>query len=45
VDVRDTSGSTISAPGARHVVRGYIGDYDEASVNRLIRQIIADNRA
>ncbi|MBS0276209.1 MAG: efflux RND transporter periplasmic adaptor subunit [Proteobacteria bacterium] len=45
VDVRDTSGSTISAPGAKHEVRGYIGDYSQASIDRLIRQIIADNRA
>jgi membrane fusion protein (multidrug efflux system) len=45
VDVRDTSGSTISAPSVKHEVRGYIGDYSQASIDRLIRQIIADNRA
>jgi membrane fusion protein (multidrug efflux system) len=44
VDVRDTSGSVISAPSTKHEVRGYIGDYNEASVNRLIQQIISDNR-
>ncbi|HEX7726125.1 MAG TPA: efflux RND transporter periplasmic adaptor subunit [Rhizomicrobium sp.] len=44
VDVRDTSGSVISAPSAKHEVRGYIGDYSEASIDRLIQQIIADNR-
>jgi len=43
-DVRDTSGSMMSAPNHRHEVRGYIGDYSEASVDRLIQQIIADNR-
>jgi len=45
VDVRDTSGASIGAPNAKHEVRGYIGDYDEASVNRLIKQILAQNGA
>jgi len=45
VDVRDTSGASIGAPSNKHEVRGYIGDYDEASVNRLIKQILAQNGA
>ncbi|HEY2034245.1 MAG TPA: efflux RND transporter periplasmic adaptor subunit [Rhizomicrobium sp.] len=45
VDVADTSGASIGAPSNRHEVRGYVGDYDEASVNRLIQQILAQNGA
>ena len=43
VDVRDTSGASVGAQGAHHDIRGYLGDYDEASIQRLIRQIIAQN--
>ncbi|HEY8948391.1 MAG TPA: efflux RND transporter periplasmic adaptor subunit [Rhizomicrobium sp.] len=45
VDVRDTSGTSIGAPNSKHEVRGYVGDYDETSVNRLIQQILAQNGA
>jgi membrane fusion protein (multidrug efflux system) len=45
VDVADTSGASIAAPSATHEVRGYIGDYDDAAVNRLIQNILAQNGA
>jgi membrane fusion protein (multidrug efflux system) len=45
VDVRDTAGSSIGAPGVKHEVRGYIGDYSDASIDRLIKQILAQNGA
>jgi hypothetical protein len=45
VDVADTSGASVGVPSSKHEVRGYIGDYDEAAVNRLIQQIIAQNGA
>ena len=45
VDVADTSGASVGVPSNKHEVRGYVGDYDEAAVNRLIRQIIAQNGA
>jgi membrane fusion protein (multidrug efflux system) len=45
VDVADTSGASIGAPGAKHEVRGYIGDYSEADIDRLIHRILAQNGA
>ena len=45
VDVADTSGTSIGAPGTKHEVRGYIGDYDDASIDRLIKSILAQNGA
>ncbi|MGN6517082.1 MAG: HlyD family secretion protein [Rhizomicrobium sp.] len=45
VDVRDTSGASIAAPGTKHEVRGYIGDYSEAGIDRMIQQILAQNGA
>ncbi|MBS0275054.1 MAG: HlyD family efflux transporter periplasmic adaptor subunit [Proteobacteria bacterium] len=45
VDVRDTAGSSIGAPNVKHEVRGYIGDYSDASISRLIKQILAQNGA
>lgn len=45
VDVRDTSGSSVGAPSVKHEVRGYIGDYSDASIDRLIKQILAQNGA
>jgi membrane fusion protein (multidrug efflux system) len=45
VDVRDTSGASIGAPGAKHEVRGYIGDYSDAAIDRLIHGILAQNGA
>ncbi|HSM95028.1 MAG TPA: HlyD family efflux transporter periplasmic adaptor subunit [Rhizomicrobium sp.] len=45
VDVADTSGASIGTPNTRHEVRGYIGDYSEESIDRLIHQILAQNGA
>jgi membrane fusion protein (multidrug efflux system) len=45
VDVRDTSGSSFGTRGVRHEVRAYLGDYSEEAIERMIRDIIAQNGA
>ncbi|MGN6148443.1 MAG: HlyD family secretion protein [Rhizomicrobium sp.] len=45
VDVADTSGASVGAPGVKHEVRGYIGDYSETDVENLIHRILAQNGA
>jgi membrane fusion protein (multidrug efflux system) len=45
VDVHDTSGLSVAAAGPHHEVRGYIGDFSDAAIDNMVRQIIAQNGA
>ncbi|HWA30147.1 MAG TPA: efflux RND transporter periplasmic adaptor subunit [Rhizomicrobium sp.] len=45
VDVRDTSGPSIGAAKIHKEVRGYIGDFSDADIDRMIKQILARNGA
>jgi membrane fusion protein (multidrug efflux system) len=45
VDVHDISGPAIGAAGPHREVRGYIGDFSDASINAMIKQILAQNGA
>jgi len=45
VDVADTSGPAIGTARPHPTMRGYLGDYSEAGVDRMIKQILAQNGA
>jgi membrane fusion protein (multidrug efflux system) len=45
VDVSDTSGPAVAAARRHKEIRGYIGDFSDAAIDRMIKDIVAENGA